>query len=83
VPEPVRIAFRSFSNIRNPGTFSAPKERLLLQAGCKASVDPKFDSTEWWKIAKGEQLREPFDVGEEMVDGLLEVLEMVCALFYL
>ena len=82
MPEPVKIAFRSFSDINDPGTYSAPDRRLLPQAWCEASVDSKFIFTEWWKIAEGEKLSKPFDVGEELVAGLLSVLEMVSALFY-
>ena len=82
MPEPVRIAFRSFSDIRNPETYVAPDEGLLPQAECKTPVDPKFNFTEWWKIAEGEKLSKPFDVGEEMVAGLLRVLEMVSVVFY-
>ncbi|KAF8488157.1 hypothetical protein F5888DRAFT_1639367 [Russula emetica] len=75
VPEPVRITFHSFLDIKNPETFEAPDESLL-QAGYKALVDSKFNLTEWWKIAEGEKLSKPFDIGEELVAGLLHVLEM-------
>jgi len=37
---------------------------------------------EWWKIAKGEKLSKPFDIGNELVAELLHALEMVSALFY-
>lgn len=47
------------------------------------SADPKFNITEWWKIAEGEKLSEPFDVGEELVAALLRVLEMASALFHI
>lgn len=81
MPEPVRVAFCSFSDIKSPGTFVAPDESLLLQAACNTLVDPKFNITEWWKIPDGEKLSEPFDVGEELVAALLRVLETVSALF--
>ena len=71
MPEPVRVAFCSFSDIKNPETYAAPNESLLLQAGYETSVDPKFNLTEWWKIAEGERLSKAFDVGEELVAGLL------------
>jgi hypothetical protein len=79
VPEPVRIAFHSFSDITKPGTYAAPDESLLLQAGHKTPVGPKFNFTEWWKIQEGEKLNKPFDVGEELVAGLLHALKMVSA----
>ena len=81
MPEPVRVTFCSFSDIKSPGTFVAPDESLLLKAACNTLVDPKFIITEWWKIPDSEKLSEPFDVGEELVAALLRVLEMVSALF--
>jgi hypothetical protein len=83
VPEPVRIAFHSFSDIENPGTYAASDDSLRLQATYKASADAKFNLTEWWKIAEGEKLSKSFDVGEELVAGLLRALEMVSTLFYM
>jgi hypothetical protein len=83
IPEPVKVAFRSFSNITNPETYAAPDGILLLQAGSRTSVDPKFNLTEWWKIAEGAKLNKPFDVGEELAAGLLRALEMVNTLFYI
>jgi hypothetical protein len=83
VPEPVRVAFRSFSDIKNPGTYAAPDGSLLQLAGYKTSIDPKFRFTEWWKIAEGEKLSQPFDIGEELVAELLRILEMVSSLFYI
>jgi hypothetical protein len=83
LPEPVKIAFHSFSDIKNPETYVAPNESLLPHAGYKRSVDPNFNFTEWWKIAEGKKLSEPFDVGEEMVAGLLRVLEVVSVLFFI
>ena len=82
VPEPLRIAFRSFSDIENPGTYTAPNKSLLQQASYKTSVDSNFNFTEWWKFAESEKLSKPFDVGDELVAGLLHVLEIVSALFY-
>lgn len=82
VPVPISIAFRSFPDIENPETYVAPNEGLLLQAGHKTSVYPKFNFTEWWKIAAGEKLSKPFDIGEELVEGFLRVLEIVSSLFY-
>ena len=81
VPEPVRIAFHRFSNINDSGTYAVPEESL--QVGCKTSVDSKFKFTEWWKIADSEKLSEPFDVGEELVGGLIRVLETVSTLSYI
>jgi hypothetical protein len=46
MPEPVKVAFCSFSDIKNPGTYAAPEESLLQQAGCKTLVGPKFNFTE-------------------------------------
>jgi hypothetical protein len=45
-------------------------------------INPKFNLTEWWKIEEGEKLSKPFDVGEELVAGLLHALAMVSTLFY-
>jgi len=82
IPESVRIAFCSFLDIKNPGTYAAPDRSLLIQAGSKISGDPKFNLTEWWKVSKGEKLRKPFDIGEELVAGLWHAQEIVSALFY-
>jgi len=60
-----------------------PEESLLLQAGCQTSVDPNFNFTEWWNFSEAEKLSKPFDVGEELVVGLLCVLETVSALLYI
>ena len=83
MPEPVRIAYCSFLDIKNPETYKAPDESLQLQAGCKTSVDPNFRFTEWWKIADGEKSNKPFDIGEELVERLLHVLDMVSLIKYL
>ena len=81
MPGPVKIAFRSFSDIKNPETYAAPEEDLL-QARCKTPADTEFNFTEWWDVEKCEEFGKPFDVGDELVAGLLRVLEKVTALFY-
>jgi len=81
VPEAVRIAFRSFSDIRNPGTYATHDGGLLPQAGYGASVNPNFFFTEWWKF-EGKKMSRPFDIGDELVAQILHVLEKVSALFY-
>jgi hypothetical protein len=81
VPGAVKIAFRSFSDIRNPATYVAHDEVLLPQAGHNTSVNPNFNFTEWWKF-EGENLGRPFDIGDELVEGMLHVLERVSALFH-
>lgn len=83
MPEPVRIAFRSFSDIKDPRTYVACNESLLLQTGHNASVNPDFNLTEWWRMARGEKLSRPFNVGDELVAGMLQVLERVSTLFYI
>jgi hypothetical protein len=83
IPKLVRITFCSFSDIKNPRTYAEPDESLLLQAGSKASIGPTFNFMEWWKVPEGENLSKPFDIGDELVAGLLYALEMVSALFYM
>jgi len=83
VPGPVRVAFRSFSDIKNPETYAAPDGSLLLQAGSRTSVDLQFNLTEWWEIAEGAKLSKPFDICEELAAELLRALEMVSTLFYI
>ncbi len=84
MPEPIKIAFRSFLNIENPGTYAEPDESLLPQARHETLVGQRrFNFTEWWKLAEGEKLSKPFNVGEEMVAGLLHALEVVSTLFYI
>jgi hypothetical protein len=75
----VKIAFRSFSDIKNPETFAAPDENLLLQTRFGTSVNPNFDLTEWWRIGEDKSLSKPFDVSEELAAALLRALEMVSA----
>jgi hypothetical protein len=82
VPEAVRVAFRSFSGIRNPGPYAAHDEVLLPQAAHNTSANFNYNFTEWWKLEEGEKLGRPFDIGDELVAGLLHVLERVSALFY-
>lgn len=81
MPEPVRIAFRSFSDIKNVDTYAAPDESLLLQTGSEKSFGRKFNLTEWWKIKENEKLSKPFDIGDELVAELLDAVVRVCTLF--
>jgi len=60
----------------------APNKGLLLQARYKTLVDSKFNFIEWWKFAEGEKLSKLFDIGEELIAGLLHALKMVSALSY-
>lgn len=83
MPESVKIAFRSFSDIRDPGTYTAPNVNQRLQGKAQGSAIWPFHFTEWWKIGEGETMKEPFDVRDEVVLGLLHALEMVCTLFHL
>ena len=77
MPEPIRIAFQSFSDIRNAGTYAAPKKSLLLQAGCKELVNSNFKFREWWRIVEGNTLNWPSDVSKDLVAELLHILEEV------
>ena len=43
---------------------------------------PKFNLTEWWKLAEGEKLNKPFDICDELATGLSRALEMVSTLCY-
>ena len=63
--------------------YTEPNGSLSLQGGSDTSVDTKFNFTEWWKTPAGNNLSEPFDVGEELVAGLLRVLEVVSSLSYI
>jgi hypothetical protein len=78
VPESVRVAFHSFSDIRNPGSYAAPDGSRLPQGKVQPSDAPQFYFTEWWIIGGGVTMGEPFDVRDEVVAGLLRALEMVC-----
>jgi hypothetical protein len=81
VPELIKVAFGSFSDIRNPGSYtSSPFGSLLLQGKEQSSDSAKFKFTEWWKIGEGETMEEPFDICDELVEGLLHALDMVCNL---
>jgi hypothetical protein len=82
LPEPVRIAFQSFSDIKRPETYSAPDENLLPPASYKSTIGQTFNFTEWWNIGEGEELDKPFDIGEELTAGLLCALERVSTLLY-
>ncbi|KAN0128682.1 hypothetical protein V8E53_013501 [Lactarius tabidus] len=76
VPESIRVAFGSFSDIRNPGSYTAPYGSLLPQ-GKEQSDTATFNFTEWWKFGEGETMEEPFDVCDEVVEGLLHALGML------
>ena len=79
MPEPLKIAFCSFSDIKDPRTYAACDESLLLQAWHSMSLNPNFKFTEWWRIAEGETLSGPFNVGDKLVAEVLQVLERVSA----
>ncbi|KAF8266110.1 hypothetical protein EI94DRAFT_1803596 [Lactarius quietus] len=76
VPESVRVAFHSFSDIRNPGSYTAPDGSQLPKGNVQQANTPQFNFTEWWEIGQGDTLSEPFDVRDEIVRELLRVLEM-------
>jgi len=80
VPESIRVAFSSFADIRDPGSYTAPDESLLPQAKEWPSDTAQFNFAEWWKMGEGETMGEPFDVRDELVEGLLRVLDVVCNL---
>jgi hypothetical protein len=79
VPESIRVAFQSFSDIRNPGSYTTLDRSRLPQGKVEPSHAPQFNFTEWWNIGEGETMREPFDVRDEVVAGLLHALEKVYA----
>ena len=83
VPESVRVAFRSFSDIRNPGSYTAPDESWLPHHKVQSSGTPRFNFTEWWNIREGEILGEPFDIRDELPNVLVGFLERVCTLLLL
>ena len=83
VPESVRVAFHSFSDIGNPGSYTAHNGSWLLQSKFQPSAARSFNFTEWWTLREGETLGEPFDVCDEVVGGLLRALDMVCTLVQL
>ncbi|KAF8257440.1 hypothetical protein EI94DRAFT_1817810 [Lactarius quietus] len=76
VPESVQDAFHSFLDIRNPGSYTATDGRQLPKGDIHKLDAPHFNFTEWWKIGEGDTMGEPFDVRDELVEGLLHVLEM-------
>lgn len=78
MPESVKVAFHSFSEIGNPGTYMAPDESQLLQEKVELSDTSKFNFTQWWKVSDQEILREPFDVRDEVVVALVHALDTVC-----
>ena len=63
--------------------YVTPDKSLLPHAGYKTLVDLKFNFTEWWKLAEGKKLSKLLDVRGELVAGLLCILEIVSALFYI
>ena len=77
----IAIAFRCFSDIKHPETYEDHDDILLLPALSRESTDPKFGLTEWWKIAEGGKLTKPFNVGDELVEGLLHALKRVSIQF--
>jgi len=81
VPKPVKITFCSFLDIKDPTIYAAPNQSLLLQAGHSASLNPNFNLTEWWRIAKGKKLSGPFNVSDELVTGAASPREGKC-IFY-
>jgi hypothetical protein len=83
VPESIRVAFSNFVDIRYPGSYITPNGSLLLQGKEQPPDTAKFNFTEWWKIREGETMGEPFDVWDEIVEGLLHALDMVCKLLSL
>jgi hypothetical protein len=80
VPESIKVAFHCFPDIKNPGSYTAPNGSWLPKAMVHplAIGVPQFNFTEWWKVGEGATLREPFDVRDEIVPGLLRALEKVC-----
>jgi hypothetical protein len=83
LPESLRTAFHSFSDITDPGTYSTPNVTTLPQSDVQTLDVPVTLFTEWWRIGEGEKLREPFDVRDELVAGLLRILDVVSDFFYL
>jgi hypothetical protein len=80
VLESIRVAFGSFADIRDPGSYTAPDESLLPQSKEWPSDTAQFHFTEWWKFGEGETMGEPFDVRDEVVEGLRHALREVCNL---
>ena len=82
MPEPVRIAFQSFSDIKKADTYSAPNEHLLPPASNETTSGRAFKFTEWWNLDEGKELDKPFDIGDELTAELSRVLERVSTLLY-
>ncbi|KAH8993768.1 hypothetical protein EDB92DRAFT_1815424 [Lactarius akahatsu] len=66
----------NFSDIRDPGTYTTHNGNQKLNENIQASAIPQFNFMEWWKIGEGVEMKEPFDVGDELVAGLFHALEM-------
>jgi hypothetical protein len=77
VPESVRVAFHSFADITNSGSYTAPDVRLLPGVKAQRSNVPRFNFKEWWIIEEGGALEEPFDIRDEIGSGLLGALQTV------
>ncbi|KAH9007619.1 hypothetical protein EDB85DRAFT_1904881 [Lactarius pseudohatsudake] len=79
VPESVKIAFHSFSDIRNPGTYATSNQNQKLKGKGKVQASPTlpFSLTEWWNAGEGVVMKEPFDVRDELIVGLLRALKMI------
>jgi hypothetical protein len=77
IPESIRVAFGSFSDIRNPGSYTAPDGSSLPKDTDGRSDDTQFNLTKWWEIRDGETMGEPFDVRGELVEELLRALRTV------
>jgi hypothetical protein len=77
VPESIRIAFHSFSDIRVAGSYTTPERGQVPTGGTPPPSDaPQFNFTEWWKTGEGETTR-PFDVRDELIPKLLLASEKV------
>ncbi|KAH9038879.1 hypothetical protein EDB85DRAFT_2141449 [Lactarius pseudohatsudake] len=78
VPESVKITFHSFSNIRNPGTYATSNWDQKLKGKGKVQASPTlpFSLMEWWNFGEGMVIKEPFDVCDELIAGLLRALKM-------
>ncbi|KAH9014565.1 hypothetical protein EDB85DRAFT_2157326 [Lactarius pseudohatsudake] len=78
VPESVKIAFHSFSDIRNLGTYATSNQDQKLKGKGKVQASPTlpFSLTEWWNAGEGVVMKEPFDVHDELIAGLLRALKM-------
>ena len=72
-----QVAFHSFLDIRNPGSYTAPDVHLLPEVKAQRSDVPWFNFKEWWIIEEGGALEEPFDIRDKIVSGLLGALQTV------